>query len=85
MGISSVSIILFYSSGLWIIQRLVRLKIGQVSSAILLQYLDFAIDLLYNTPIPVVKMATLNFLEAIFLIFPRAIESKLEQVRDAVR
>ena len=74
-----------YRSALDILRMFLRLKVSGVSSSILTQYIDSAVEVLYNTPLSVVKVGALEFLEAALFVFPKGISYKLEEVRDLAR
>ncbi|OAJ41162.1 hypothetical protein BDEG_24803 [Batrachochytrium dendrobatidis JEL423] len=75
----------FQVSALEILGLIIRLKIPGVSESILYQYLDLCIDFAHNTPSAVIKTALLNFFEILLMVFPKAMISKLQEVRDITR
>jgi hypothetical protein len=67
------------------LKLIVRLKLPGVSPAILLQYLDHTVDLAFNSPTPIVKIAALELIEVFLLVFPSGVSSKLSDIRDILR
>ncbi|KXS12168.1 ARM repeat-containing protein [Gonapodya prolifera JEL478] len=72
-------------SALDLLKSLIRLKMPIISSAVLTFYLDLALDLAANSPVASVKLGALEFVESSILVFPRAMEQRLNQTRDIVR
>ncbi|KAJ3338804.1 hypothetical protein HDU93_009026 [Gonapodya sp. JEL0774] len=68
-----------------ILKYLIRLKLPTVASAVLTFYFDHALDLAANSPIASIKLGAIDFVESCLLIFPRAIEHRLPQIRDLLR
>jgi hypothetical protein len=64
---------------------IVRLKIPGVAESILQEYFDLSIDLLQNSPLKIVKLAILEFLEILLLVFPMGINARLVELRDISR
>jgi hypothetical protein len=64
---------------------IVRLKIPGVAESILQEYFDLSIDLLQNSPLKMVKLAILEFLEILLLVFPMGINARLVELRDISR
>ncbi|KAI9350180.1 armadillo-type protein [Obelidium mucronatum] len=75
----------FQSSGLDILKLLARVKLPGLSPAILLQYLDLALDVAFNSPSHIVKVGALELLETFLLVFPSGVTTKLPEIRDVVR
>ncbi|KAJ3213498.1 Jouberin [Dinochytrium kinnereticum] len=73
------------SSSLDILSFIVRIKLPGISPAILLQYLDLALDVAFNSPSSIVKVGALQLIEVFLLIFPGGVGTKLQDVRDVVR
>ncbi|KAI8848354.1 armadillo-type protein [Chytridium lagenaria] len=72
-------------SSLDILSFLVRIKLPGVSPAILLQYLDLALDVAFNSPSSIVKVGALELIEVFLLVFPSGVGTKLQDIRDVVR
>jgi hypothetical protein len=64
---------------------MVRLKVPGVAESILQDYVDVAIDILHNTPSPILKVSALHLVEILLLSFPKGINSKLDEIRDVAR
>ncbi|KAJ3064614.1 hypothetical protein HDU98_011984, partial [Podochytrium sp. JEL0797] len=75
----------FQLSGLDILKLVVRVKLQGLSPAILLQYLDMALDVAFNSPSHIVKVGALELLETFLLVFPSGVTTKLSEIRDVVR
>lgn len=63
----------------------VRLKIPGLSDSIRSDYVNLAIDLLYNSPSELVKLAALKFVVLLFLVFPVTMGEKAVELRDISR
>jgi hypothetical protein len=61
------------------------LKIPGVSEAIFQQYFDMCMELLHNANSTLIQSTVLNLVEVYILVFPKAISSKLQEVRDITR
>ncbi|KAI8922787.1 armadillo-type protein [Entophlyctis helioformis] len=72
-------------SALNILGLIVRLKAPGVAESILHQYLDLCLEFLHNTPLSIIKIAVLNFLEIMLMVFPKAMGIKLQEIRDITR
>ncbi|KAJ3101339.1 hypothetical protein HDU97_001433 [Phlyctochytrium planicorne] len=72
-------------SALEILTYIVRIKLPGISPAILLQYLDLALDVAFNSPSSVVKVGALELIEVFLLVFPAGVGTKLQDIRDVVR
>ncbi|KAI9106007.1 armadillo-type protein [Phlyctochytrium arcticum] len=75
----------FQLSALDILKNVTRLKLPGVSSSILLQYIDLALDVAYNTPSSIVKSGALELIESFLLVFPHGVGYKLQEIRDVIR
>lgn len=64
---------------------IVRLKIPGAAESIPQEYADLAIDFLHNAPSSVVKASVLHLVEILVLSFPKGINNKIEEIRDATR
>lgn len=72
-------------SAIEILGYILKLKIPVLSRCVVVQYLDMILDATYNTPDALVKMGALTLLENMFLIFPKGLSSKVNEIRDVVR
>ncbi|KAJ3041918.1 hypothetical protein HDV00_008427 [Rhizophlyctis rosea] len=75
----------FQVSALDILRFIARLKLPGIAPAILIQYLDMALEVAYNSPSSTIKIGALELIETYLLVFPHGIGSKLPEVRDTIR
>ncbi|KAJ3226007.1 hypothetical protein HK099_005713 [Clydaea vesicula] len=75
----------FQLSALDILRHLVRLKLPGLSQCILLQYMDMALDVAFNTPTSSCKIGALSLLQTFLTIFPSGVSMRLQEIRDTVR
>ncbi|KAL2913671.1 hypothetical protein HK105_206831 [Polyrhizophydium stewartii] len=75
----------FQVSALEILGLIVRLKVPGIAESILQQYLDLCLDFLHNTPLSIIKIAVMGFIEVLLMVFPKAMGIKLQEIRDISR
>ncbi|KAJ3055066.1 hypothetical protein HK097_011629 [Rhizophlyctis rosea] len=68
-----------------LIRYVARLKLPGIAPAILIQYLDLALEVAYNSPSSTIKISALELIETLLLVFPHGIGTKLSEVRDTIR
>ncbi|KAJ3242402.1 hypothetical protein HDU78_001407 [Chytriomyces hyalinus] len=72
-------------SGLDILTLLVRVKLTGLSPAVLIQFLDMALDVAFNSPSHAVKIGAVELIETFLLVFPNGVSAKLPDIRDVLR
>jgi hypothetical protein len=61
------------------------LKIPGIAESIFQQYYDLCIEFLHNTRSPQIQAAVLKLIEMFLMVFPKGMNSKLQEIRDITR